>query len=514
MNNTDFTIENINSNYIVRNQVKNVYYLSPETYGVVGDGITDDTVAFNKFLTDCREKKRIGFVPVPSVSYKISAPLDVGGVHIESVDTNSTSPGLYPIACIIEGDGTFPIMEQISTESNNSRICIKNFNLQNGTIGLKLTKSIMSIVENVFVQGCPIGFQIGDNTITGPLWVELKQCMAYYCSTAGLLLEGDDGNGNAIYCDTCYFRGFGASSYSVIQNVSASSLQGVSNSFFNCEIVNNDGVGIHLINGKNMQINNGYLECRGPVLKIENNNTRQASCVFNDCLFASLYNSSQPENPTTASSWIWHTTPSSGLSQTCEVIVNGGYVLVGSGSQQHNLRLVSSDDPDKLVFKMPNQPTLSTQGSTGFQLFGAGLPTDICRVQYSSTYTPVWTTISGTAPDISGGSLTGQYTLNGNMCHVNIAFQAGSGTTFGTADWRFSLPFIASANEISIGNCIMKDDDTGNYYTGLVDKQNGDEVQILLNNNGSAVKNNNPFTWTTDDLLNITIQYRLGGYDP
>lgn len=504
-----FTDQNLKSNYILRNQVdllnKTDYYLSLSNYGAVGDGVTDDTAAFNEFLEDCRTTKRIGFVPVPSNYYLVSSTLNISGCHIESTYNTIEGTGLYPFACKIRGDGTFPIFEQQDTDSQYARMCIKNFNLSNGTIGLKVTKSIFTQIEGVFTEFCPIGFQIGDNSVTGPLWVELKRCMAYYCSTAGLIIEGADGNGNAIYCDTCYFRGSGASSYSVIQDVT-SSLQGVSNSFFNCEFVNDSGVGIRLVNGKNMQINNGYCECRGPIIKISNNNSRSASVAFNDCLFASLYNSSEPENSTGVSAWIWHANPDSGTSQLSEVSVNGGYVLIGSSTKQADLRLVASDDPDNLIFKMANDPVIS--GTNGFKLYDTGLPTANFRVNYTDTYTPVWTAL-GTNPFLGDGILTGEYTLNGELVHCTIQFQAGSTTTFGNGDWRFSLPFVASATEFSIGNVVLRDDSTGKYYTGIVDKQGGDVLQLLLNDNSAAVKFNNPFTWDADDLLSITITYNL-----
>lgn len=59
-----------------------------------------------------------------------------------------------------------------------------------------------------------------------------------------------------------------------------------------------------------------------------------------------------------------------------------------------------------------------------------------------TTYTPTWSNVSGTAPVLGNGTLTGRYALFGKMLILHINFNAGSTTTFGSAgvNWTFSIP--------------------------------------------------------------------------
>jgi hypothetical protein len=81
-------------------------------------------------------------------------------------------------------------------------------------------------------------------------------------------------------------------------------------------------------------------------------------------------------------------------------------------------------------------------------------------------FTTSWTG-SVTNPAIGDGSLTAFYTLENKICTVQIKMLAGSTTTFGSGTWAFSLPFgISNDVEQAVGSALALD--TGvNFYTGI-----------------------------------------------
>lgn len=60
-----------------------------------------------------------------------------------------------------------------------------------------------------------------------------------------------------------------------------------------------------------------------------------------------------------------------------------------------------------------------------------------------TTYTPSWTS-TGTAPVIGNGTLTGAFCQIGKTVFWRLKFIAGSTSTFGTGQWRFSIPVTST----------------------------------------------------------------------
>jgi hypothetical protein len=61
------------------------------------------------------------------------------------------------------------------------------------------------------------------------------------------------------------------------------------------------------------------------------------------------------------------------------------------------------------------------------------------------SFTPEWTTL-GTQPVLGNGTLVGQYTRIGKSVNVKIKLTIGSTTTLGTGGWGFGLPFTTDAS--------------------------------------------------------------------
>jgi hypothetical protein len=125
----------------------------------------------------------------------------------------------------------------------------------------------------------------------------------------------------------------------------------------------------------------------------------------------------------------------------------------------------------------PSSPTAGRriyETDTGKEYVYVGSTWTLCgdNAAYAgwTTYTPSWST-GGTQPVIGNGTLTGRYRLTGKTLDLVIWMIAGSTTTFGTAQWVFSIPSGLSHAFYchGIAPCFM----SSNYYQGFVESSGG-----------------------------------------
>lgn len=136
-------------------------------------------------------------------------------------------------------------------------------------------------------------------------------------------------------------------------------------------------------------------------------------------------------------------------------------------------------------------PTLGVASATSINFGGSTLDT------YTSngTWSPAWTS-SGTAPVLGNGTLTGKYTVVGNLVFITIFFNAGSTTTFGTGAFRFDLPFaMADTNPSWIVNFFSST--TNHYYTASTVPVTTTTFAIYGNDSGSGYGQSVPTTWVS-----------------
>lgn len=129
------------------------------------------------------------------------------------------------------------------------------------------------------------------------------------------------------------------------------------------------------------------------------------------------------------------------------------------------------------------------------------------------TYTPAWTS-TGTQPSVGNGTMTGRYCQVGKRLFVQIKFVAGSTTTFGTGDYRLSLPIPANAatpNAIPLGAATMTD--TGNTERGGIARFiTKTTIEILHDGNGDGIWTTrwgptSPFTFGNADGVALAGEY-------
>ena len=118
-----------------------------------------------------------------------------------------------------------------------------------------------------------------------------------------------------------------------------------------------------------------------------------------------------------------------------------------------------------------------------------------------TAYSPSWTT-SGTAPSLGNGSLTGAYRQTGKFVTFRIRLLAGSTTTFGTGEFRFTYPATAINSFIpGLSGYIFR---SGPSYFGIIGVGFATTSLRLITSSGNAlVTATSPLTFTNGDELNI-----------
>lgn len=127
-------------------------------------------------------------------------------------------------------------------------------------------------------------------------------------------------------------------------------------------------------------------------------------------------------------------------------------------------------------------------------------------------YTPTWTGTT-TNPVIGNGSIVGRYSLVNKTVTAQIFVLTGSTTTYGSGDYRFSLPVTAAttlANYPAIGNGWLYDTSANSSTTCVANVNLSGTTVFAMRYTGTsgAVGATTPFTFASGDFITATIQYK------
>lgn len=121
-------------------------------------------------------------------------------------------------------------------------------------------------------------------------------------------------------------------------------------------------------------------------------------------------------------------------------------------------------------------------------------------------WTPVWTAAT-TAVALGNGTLIGRYMNAGKLVAFIICLTAGSTTTFGTGQWRMTVPFTPKTQHWRWSAACWDSSANATYPAGLYMLPLGTIAVLTPNatagNAERSVSNTVPFTWATGDILTI-----------
>lgn len=457
--------------------------LKDTDFGVIGNGIADDTTNLNAFLDALRTYKVKGYFT--SRHYKTSAALNIAGVDIEGVLAGYKNKH----GTRITGNGNHNIFEQMGVELQYITYSLKNFALSGGIVGLKMTYAVNATVENVFIDNVERAFLLGDSQFVGPIWCSLKNCRGEG-RISGLEIDGNKW-ANANMFETCFFKGDEfAGSITAKGGIGAAS-----NHFVNTEFAGK-GFGVKLGKNKSTAFDNCYFENEGSSLLIEDST---ADLALNNATFGSL----TENNKTGKTSFIHHS------SGTCNMSISSGYIYL-AGNNQNNLAFIESDKPESLVVNMATPVKREIYTATGFKLFrNPALPNANFRLHFTSSYDCEFSSSNKDAA-IGNGELIAYYNLNNSRCTTNLNFKIGASTTKGTGQWQFRLPFKASAvARYHLGQALAIKADGTKLMTGVARVVGGANQVVAYFNNINPADATRPFEWGENDRLDITIEYEI-----
>jgi hypothetical protein len=195
----------------------------------------------------------------------------------------------------------------------------------------------------------------------------------------------------------------------------------------------------------------------------------------------------------------------------------------GNENQQYSLQII-----DTTVTAGAHTYTLVSAGrSFQTQDFGEAVGPQISAIELSSargptgpvasdalewtTYTPAWTA-STTNPDIGNGTITGRYKAIGKTVFVSVKINMGATTTYGTGQWRVSLPVDAFSASSAILPTVFLDNGNS-WFQGTSYTEYGGATSYVVPvwNRGSTgsvpADYLTPFTWDSTDSFSFAGSY-------
>ena len=124
------------------------------------------------------------------------------------------------------------------------------------------------------------------------------------------------------------------------------------------------------------------------------------------------------------------------------------------------------------------------------------------------SYTVSWTAAT-TNPSIGNGTLSGRYIQIGKLVYCQFTMRAGSTTTFGSGNWRFSYPVAPNttyANLYQVGSIYALDNGAANY-NGITQYGGATYMGLIISSNW--VSATAPFTWANGDVLEVNVIYEV-----
>jgi len=447
-------------------------YVNVLDYGVVGDGVTDDTIGINAAIVAANATNKRLYFPAATGNYKITAALteitSFGGVDMESMEHQSINTsgllvsGTGYTAVTISGSPTIVNLAVFGTGNTANGILFKNpYDAKIGKLrvdnlngyGVKINRCFDCTFTHISVQSCgnatEYAFSMNDDgdtcnmTHIGHLQVELANSKAIYVSPNSLSLVIDSVHSerltpNASY--TAWVLGGGSSQYNSVR-------------------LNSSGTSANakaLLNG----IDTTYVS-----LRAEDNIPVTVDCSGG---------SAQLIGPKIFGTYAETT------SQTGQVNIYGGVITAIAVSGQ-----VSNT-----------------------HYFGVILASVVEGISQEISYVPA-ITASGSAFSLGNGDAVGAYSLVGNRVRTQVSFTMGSTTTFGSGTYSVSLPFTSANNSLtSLGTSFFNDSGTG-LNAGIVRVVPASSTATMWTGSVPAtqVGTTSPQTFAVNDQIFFDIEF-------
>ena len=247
-------------------------------FDIVGDGVTDDTLAIQNALDYAKDNG--GELFLPEATYLISSTLYLNGVTLRGNVGNVFSSGMGTIIKCATKD--FKAVAQGSTSAKDIQFNMSNIIIEDALVGLELNYVINSKYENIYVKNSDIAYKLGDKSSVGSMFNEFNNLYTSGCRV------GIESESNEFFNNNVFNNGFiQGTDYAAKISVTGG-YGAVNNTFNNVEFKSPMGRGIILNRAMNTTLNRCYTEVGGHAVVVG----IASSVVINDPVFG-LY---KPDN--------------------------------------------------------------------------------------------------------------------------------------------------------------------------------------------------------------------------
>lgn len=159
----------------------------------------------------------------------------------------------------------------------------------------------------------------------------------------------------------------------------------------------------------------------------------------------------------------------------------------------------------RLIFHVASTNASAYTVNINNVLAGPGRTTSGAIVGMWTAYTPTWSQVTGTAPVLNNGTITGYSRRVGEQSEITILLTTGNTTTYGdgTDGWTFSIPAgltitaAMSSSRNHYGTALARVTASNNEYIGLVRPVTTSTVYVSPEGGGAANswKSSVPATW-------------------
>jgi len=128
-----------------------------------------------------------------------------------------------------------------------------------------------------------------------------------------------------------------------------------------------------------------------------------------------------------------------------------------------------------------------------------------------SSYSPSWTAATSN-PVIGNGLIVGEYIQFGKLVHFRIGIAMGSTTTYGTGQWRITLP-VTPVSHLWAFAAELRDTGTASWPGRAVWSDSG-YLEMFTPNTTAGTADRNvatgvPFSWGSSDVLTVNGSYQV-----
>ena len=266
----DNELENLNDSVISQRED---YSTNASDFGVVGDGVSDDTLALQNAINHANTKSRVLYIP--KGKYLISESLVLNGCSVYGPKGNVYEKTNYQGVVIVCATQDFIAIKQGSLKRSDIQFTLSDIMVENALIGFEINYVINSVFSNLYVRLSDTGFKMGDVTAVGSMFNHFNNFYTVDCRI------GIESHSKSYFNNNTFNNGFiSGDEYAIKINVSGG-YGAVNNTFNNVEIKSTLGRGIILESNSNTNFNNCYFEVGGNAIRTLN------FCAFNltDCVY-------------------------------------------------------------------------------------------------------------------------------------------------------------------------------------------------------------------------------------